>query len=163
MLKLNDPTLLRQQVFIAGEWVDADSRETIPVTNPANGEQIGTVPMLRHGRDRARHRRRRSRPARLGPAPGQGALGHPAQAQRPDAGQRDDLALIMTTEQGKPLAESKGEIAYAASFIEWFAEEAQARLWRHHSGAAGRPPHPGAQAAGRRHAPRSRRGTSRPR
>ena len=62
----------------------------------------------------------------------------------------DDLAIIMTAEQGKPLAESKGEIAYAASFIEWFAEEAQARLRRHYSAERQGPPHPGAEGADRR-------------
>ena len=125
MLKLNDSTLLRQQVFIAGEWADADSREAISVTNPATGEQIGTVP-------------------NCGKAETVRAIAAAEVAQR-DWARRpakersailrklndlmlanvDDLALIMTTEQGKPLAESKGEIAYAASFIEWFAEEAR--------------------------------------
>lgn len=125
MLKLKDPTLLREQVFVAGEWADADSRETIPVTNPANGEQIGTVP-------------------KCGTAETVRAIAAAETAQRNwarrPAKERsailrklndlmlanvDDLALVMTTEQGKPLAESKGEIAYAASFIEWFAEEAR--------------------------------------
>jgi succinate-semialdehyde dehydrogenase/glutarate-semialdehyde dehydrogenase len=125
MLKLKDPTLLREQVFVAGEWADADSRGTIPVTNPANGEQIGTVP-------------------KCGTAETVRAIAAAETAQRNwarrPAKERsailrklndlmlanvDDLALIMTTEQGKPLAESKGEIAYAASFIEWFAEEAR--------------------------------------
>ena len=62
----------------------------------------------------------------------------------------DDLAVIMTAEQGKPLAESKGEIAYAASFIEWFAEEGKAHLRRHHPAERQGPPHPGAEGADRR-------------
>ncbi|MDM0000073.1 NAD-dependent succinate-semialdehyde dehydrogenase [Variovorax sp. J22P240] len=125
MLKLKDSTLLRQQVFIAGEWVDADNRETVPVINPANGEQIGTVPMC--GTDETVR------------AIAAAEVAQRAWAQRPAKERsailrklndlmltnQDDLALIMTTEQGKPLAESKGEIAYAASFIEWFAEEAR--------------------------------------
>ncbi len=125
MLKLKDPTLLRQQVFIAGEWVDADSRETIPVTNPANGEQIGTVPMCGT--------------AETARAIAAAEIAQRAWARRPAKersailrklndlmlAHQEDLALIMTTEQGKPMAESRGEIAYAASFIEWFAEEAR--------------------------------------
>jgi len=125
MLKLKDPTLLRQQVFIAGKWMDADTRETVPVVNPANGEQIGTVPMCGT--------------AETVRAIAAAEIAQRAWAKRPAKersailrklndlmlANQDDLALIMTTEQGKPLAESKGEIAYAASFIEWFAEEAR--------------------------------------
>ncbi|MDM0113771.1 NAD-dependent succinate-semialdehyde dehydrogenase [Variovorax sp. J22R133] len=125
MLKLKDSSLLRERVFIAGEWMDADSRETVPVVNPATGEQIGTVPMCGT-----------TETVRAIEA---AEVAQRAWARRP-AKERsailrklndlmlanvDDLALIMTTEQGKPLAESKGEIAYAASFIEWFAEEAR--------------------------------------
>lgn len=125
MLKLKDPTLLRQQVFIAGKWMDADTRETVPVVNPANGEQIGTVPMCGT--------------AETVRAIAAAEIAQRAWAKRPAKersailrklndlmlANQDYLALIMTTEQGKPLAESKGEIAYAASFIEWFAEEAR--------------------------------------
>jgi succinate-semialdehyde dehydrogenase/glutarate-semialdehyde dehydrogenase len=125
MLNLKDSTLLRQQVLLAGEWIDADTRETIPVLNPATGEQIGTVPMC-------------------GTEETQRAIAAAEAAQREWAGRpakertailrklndlmlanQDDLALIMTAEQGKPLTESKGEIAYAASFIDWFADEAR--------------------------------------
>ena len=125
MLNLNDPTLFKQQAWIAGEWVDADSFDTVAVTDPATGEQLGTVPMC-------------------GTAETVRAIAAADVAQRAwrvvPAKERarvlrrlndlmlanvDDLALIMTREQGKPLAESKGEIAYAASFIEWFAEEAR--------------------------------------
>ncbi|MGO4390340.1 NAD-dependent succinate-semialdehyde dehydrogenase [Variovorax sp. M-6] len=125
MLKLKDPSLLRQQVFIAGEWVDADDRQTIPVNNPANGQEIGRVPMCGT--------------AETVRAIAAAEVAQRAWARRPAKersailrklndlmlANQDDLALIMTTEQGKPLAESKGEIAYAASFIEWFAEEAR--------------------------------------
>ena len=76
---------------------------------------------------------------------------------------QDDLALIMTTEQGKPLAEAKGEIAYAASFIEWFAEEGKRIYGDVIPASPGRQAHPGAEAAGRRGRARSRRGISRPR
>ena len=125
MLKLKDPSLLRQQAYIAGAWVDADNGATVAVTNPANGEQIGTVPMCgttetvraiaaadvaqRGWRDVAAKDRavilRRLNDLMLANA--------------------DDLALILTSEQGKPLAEARGEIVYAASFVEWFADEAR--------------------------------------
>ena len=124
-LNLKDPTLLRQQAFIAGAWVDADNGETVPVTNPATGEVLGTVPMCGtaetvraiaaaevaqrawrnvSGKERAAILRRLN----------DLMLQH-----------QDDLALILTSEQGKPLAEAKGEIVYSASFIEWFADEAR--------------------------------------
>lgn len=123
MLNLKDPSLLRQQCYINGQWVDADSGETIDVTNPATGDTIGTIP-------------------KAGAAETRRAI-EAANAAYPDwrartAGERsiilrrwydllienqEDLALLMTAEQGKPLAEAKGEIVYAASFLEWFAEE----------------------------------------
>jgi len=125
MLKLNDPSLFKQQAYIAGAWVDADDAKTVAVTNPATGEQLGTVPMC-------------------GAAETERAIAAADVAQRQwaqvPAKERaavlrklndlmlanvDDLGLIMTSEQGKPLTEAKGEIAYAASFIEWFAEEAR--------------------------------------
>jgi succinate-semialdehyde dehydrogenase/glutarate-semialdehyde dehydrogenase len=125
MLKLKDPTLLRQQAFIAGEWADADDRTTLPVSNPANGQPVGSVPLCGS--------------AETVRAIAAAEVAQRAWARRPARersailrrlndlmlANQDDLALIMTTEQGKPLAESKGEIAYAASFIEWFAEEAR--------------------------------------
>ncbi len=125
MLKLKDPSLLRQQAFIAGEWADADDRETLPVVNPASGQPIGSVPLCGS--------------AETERAIAAAEVAQRAWARRPAKersailrklndlmlANQDDLALIMTTEQGKPLAESKGEIAYAASFIEWFAEEAR--------------------------------------
>lgn len=122
---LNDPALLESRNLIAGEWLAAQSGRTIAVTNPATGEQIGTVPSVT-----------RTEVARAITA-AQAAQG--PWAARP-AKERanilrkwfelvtaatDDLALILTSEQGKPLAEAKGEIAYAASYIEWFAEEAK--------------------------------------
>ena len=124
-LGLADKTLLRQQCFIAGEWCDADSGETIAVTNPATGEIIGSIPKM------ATDETRRAIVA------GQTAFADWRQRTGKERGNilrawfdmimanQDDLARIMTAEQGKPLAESKGEIAYAASFIEWFAEEAK--------------------------------------
>ena len=125
MLKVQDPSLLRTQAFLGGEWIDADHRETMRVTNPATGEAIGTVPMC-GTRETAR--------AIAAAEAAQKAWALKTAKERSIILRRlgdlmlahqDDLALIMTTEQGKPLAESKGEIVYAASFIEWFAEEAR--------------------------------------
>jgi len=125
MLNLKDPTLLRQQAYVAGEWINADDGATVAVVNPATGQTLGTVPMC-------------------GTAETKRAIAAAEVAQRAWAqvsakeraavlrklndlmlANADDLALIMTSEQGKPLTESKGEITYAASFIEWFAEEAR--------------------------------------
>lgn len=123
MLPLRDPTLLRHQCFLAGSWSDADQNETLSVTNPATGELLGTVPRM--GTIETR---------RAIAAAAAALSGWRAKTAKERSGilrrwfdlimaNQDDLAVIMTAEQGKPLAESKGEIAYAASFIEWFAEE----------------------------------------
>lgn len=125
MLELKDANLLRQACYIDGAWVGADSGETIAVTNPATGETIATVP-------------------RCGAAETERAIAAADRAfqtwRETTAAERarilrrwfellmthqDDLARLMTAEQGKPLAEAKGEIAYAAAYVEWFAEEAR--------------------------------------
>ncbi len=120
---LKDPSLLRQQCFIDGQWLDADEGATIDVTNPATGAKLGTIPRM----GGAETRRAIAAANRAFPA------WRARTAQERAAILRrwyelllenqDDLAVLMTAEQGKPLAESRGEIAYAASFIEWFAEE----------------------------------------
>ncbi|WP_136684291.1 NAD-dependent succinate-semialdehyde dehydrogenase [Falsirhodobacter xinxiangensis] len=125
MLSLKDPGLLVDTCLVNGNWVRAASTEVIEVTNPADGSVVGTVPSLS--------------PAEVEAAIAAAEAAFPAWAKRP-AKERsailrkwfdlmianaDDLAAIMTAEQGKPLAEAKGEITYAASFIEWFAEEAK--------------------------------------
>lgn len=123
MLNLKDAGLLRQQCYINGQWLDADNGETIAVTNPATGEVLATVP-------------------KMGVAETRRALQAADQAfkqwRKKTAKERsvllrkwfdlmmanqDDLATLLTAEQGKPLAEAKGEIAYGASYIEWYAEE----------------------------------------
>jgi succinate-semialdehyde dehydrogenase/glutarate-semialdehyde dehydrogenase len=124
-LKLQDPTLLRQQACIAGAWVNADNGTTVAVTNPATGEHIGTVPMCgteETVRAIAAAEKAQKAWAKV-PAKERSAILRKLNDLM--LANVDDLALIMTTEQGKPLAESRGEIAYAASFIEWFAEEAR--------------------------------------
>ncbi|MBX3665690.1 MAG: NADP-dependent succinate-semialdehyde dehydrogenase [Burkholderiales bacterium] len=122
-VELKDPSLFRQQCYVDGAWVDADDQSTLAVRNPATGEQIGTVP-------------------KMGPAETRRAI-EAANAAWPAwraktakersvilrrwfdlmMANQEDLARLMTVEQGKPIAESRGEIAYGASFIEWFAEE----------------------------------------
>ena len=124
-LRLEDPALLHEQCFVNGQWLDAPGSATLPVSNPATGAQLGTVPAF----DAAATEK----------AVAAAHAAFPAWAAK-TAKERAillrrwhdlillnaaDLAKLMTAEQGKPLAESKGEIAYAASFVEWFAEEAK--------------------------------------
>jgi succinate-semialdehyde dehydrogenase / glutarate-semialdehyde dehydrogenase len=122
-LKLKDEKLFRQNCYVDGEWVDALNRGTIPVTNPASGEQLGTVPRMgAEETRRAIEAADRALPAWRGKTAKERAQILRRWFDLMMANQ-DDLAAIMTAEQGKPLAESKGEIAYAAAFIEWFGEE----------------------------------------
>jgi succinate-semialdehyde dehydrogenase/glutarate-semialdehyde dehydrogenase len=125
MLKLKDPTLLRQQSYINGQWCDADNGATIAVTNPATGEQLGTVPKM----GAAETRRAIEAANAAWPAWRKKTAKERAAIMRKwndlMLENADDLALLMTAEQGKPLAESKNEITYAASFFEWFGEEAK--------------------------------------
>ncbi|ONC54275.1 succinate-semialdehyde dehydrogenase (NADP(+)) [Burkholderia pseudomallei] len=120
---LKDPSLLRHQAYIGGEWQAADSDATFEVFDPATGESLGTVPKMGAAET-----------ARAIEAAQAAWAGWRMKTAKERAAilrrwfdlviaNSDDLALILTTEQGKPLAEAKGEIAYAASFIEWFAEE----------------------------------------
>jgi succinate-semialdehyde dehydrogenase/glutarate-semialdehyde dehydrogenase len=122
-MKLTDAKLFRQQCYIDGAWVDADGGGTIPVENPANGERLGTVPKM----GAAETRRAIAAADRAMPA-------WQAKTAKERAGilrkwfelmmaNQEDLAQLMTAEQGKPLTESRGEIGYAGAFIEWFAEE----------------------------------------
>ena len=125
MLQLKDPTLLRQQAYINGVWSDADNGETHPVTNPATGEQIGTVPRM----GAAETKRAIDAANAAWPAWRKKTAKERAAILRKwndlILENTDDLALLMTAEQGKPLTESRGEVAYGASFIEWFGEEAK--------------------------------------
>ncbi|MBN9582432.1 MAG: NADP-dependent succinate-semialdehyde dehydrogenase [Afipia sp.] len=122
-LTLNDPSLLRDVCYVGGEWVAADGGGTITVDNPATGAVIGRVPNMGAAETkRAIDLANAALPAWR------------AKTAKERSGilrkwfelmmaHQEDLATIMTAEQGKPLAESRGEIAYAASFLEWFAEE----------------------------------------
>ena len=122
-LGLRDAGLLRFQCFIDGQWTDADSGKTVEVTNPADGSVLGNVPMM------GAEETRRAIAAAERAWPAWRALTAKERAKVLRAwfdlmmANQEDLARIMTAEQGKPLAEARGEVAYAASFIEWFAEE----------------------------------------
>ncbi|ACR67888.1 NADP-dependent succinate-semialdehyde dehydrogenase I [Edwardsiella ictaluri] len=124
-MQLHDMGLFRQQALIDGVWCDADSGDVITVINPANGDTLGSVPKMGAAETR------RAIEAAAHALPGWRARTGKARAQilrrwfELILVHQDDLARLMTLEQGKPLAESRGEIAYAASFIEWFAEEAK--------------------------------------
>lgn len=124
-MQLSNPALFRERCYINGAWRDAEGGETLAVTNPANGDVIARIP-------------------KMGGAEAREAIGHARDAQPGWSGllakeraqvlrrwfelmmeNQEDLARLMTLEQGKPLGESRGEIAYAASFLEWFAEQAK--------------------------------------
>ena len=124
-LPLKDPDLFRQANLVGGQWVQAASGQTTAVRNPATGEVIGHVPALS-----AAEARQAIEAAQAAFAGWRAMLAKDRAAilrRLHDLmlANADDLAAIMTAEQGKPLAEAKGEVAYAASFIEWFAEEAK--------------------------------------
>ncbi|MBM5810782.1 MAG: NAD-dependent succinate-semialdehyde dehydrogenase [Gammaproteobacteria bacterium] len=124
-LPLHEPALFRQQCFVNGAWIDASGGATQAVTNPATGAVLGTVPMLDAAATTA------AVAAAHAAFPGWAARTAGARAQllrrwyELIVAHADDLATLMTAEQGKPLAEARGEVLYAASFVEWFAEEAR--------------------------------------
>ena len=125
MLKLNDDRLFRQQCYIDGRWCDADDGAAEDITNPANGDVIGTAPVM--GAVEAR-RAIEAADAALPPWRALTAGERSAVLRRWYElllEHKEDLAVLMTTEQGKPITEARGEIDYAASYIEWFAEEAK--------------------------------------
>ncbi len=124
-LTLQAPELLRQQAYINGNWCDADNGDRLAATNPATGEAFAHVPNMGAAEtEKAIAAAKAAQPAWAALTGKERAvilrrwhdliLAH-----------HDDLAALMTHEQGKPLAEAQGEIAYAASFVEWFAEEAK--------------------------------------
>jgi len=122
---LADPRLFRQQCYVDGAWCDADSGATIAVTNPATGAVIGRVPSMGAAETR---RAIAAADAAMPAWRAKTAKERAAVLRRWHdlmMANQEDLARLMTAEQGKPLVESRGEIAYAASFIEWFAEEAK--------------------------------------
>ena len=122
-MKLDDNTLLRTRCYVGGEWIDADGGASVSVTNPATGELLAQVPDAGPAEtSRAIEAARLAQPAWRARTAGERAAVLRRWRDLMMANQ-EDLARLMTAEQGKPLAESHGEIAYAAAFIEWFAEE----------------------------------------
>ena len=122
-LNLKDPDLFRTRCYLSGEWADADDAATVTIRNPANGETLGTIPRMGAAETR------RAIEAANAAWPAWRALTAGARAKilrrwyELILANQEDLAVLMTSEQGKPLAEARGEVLYAASFIEWFAEE----------------------------------------
>ncbi|MFC6634925.1 NAD-dependent succinate-semialdehyde dehydrogenase [Microbulbifer taiwanensis] len=125
MLDLKNTSLLRTQSYVDGKWIDADSGETFDVTNPATGEVVASIANL----GAAETRRAIEAANRAWPAWRDATVKERAKILRRwfdlIADNVDDLAKILTAEQGKPLAESKTEILYGANYIEWFSEEAK--------------------------------------
>jgi succinate-semialdehyde dehydrogenase / glutarate-semialdehyde dehydrogenase len=167
---LRDPSLLRTSAFLDGTWVDTGDSGRFSVVNPSTGETVADLPSLS-----------RSQTAEAVAAAHRAWPGWRSLSAKERAGvlrrwfdlvteHSEDLARIITLEEGKPLAEARGEVAYAASFVEWFAEEAKRVRGDVFPapGASGRmrPGRPGASSSSRSRsgsAPPSRRGTSRPR
>jgi succinate-semialdehyde dehydrogenase/glutarate-semialdehyde dehydrogenase len=122
-MRLKDPQLLREKAYLNGEWVGADSGAVFEVTNPATGAVLARVPDMLEGETR----RAIEAAAAAWPAWAAKTAKERAVVLRKwydlIMANQEDLAVIMTSEQGKPLSESRGEVAYGASFIEWFAEE----------------------------------------
>ncbi|MDP6308753.1 MAG: NAD-dependent succinate-semialdehyde dehydrogenase, partial [SAR324 cluster bacterium] len=120
---MKDASLFRQQVYINGKWSDADSGETTDITNPSTGEVLGTVPNC--GAAEAKRAIESANAAwpiwRSKTAKERAGIMRRWYELMME--NQEDLARLMTAEQGKPLSESRGEIAYAAGFIEWFGEE----------------------------------------
>ncbi|AWM80207.1 NADP-dependent succinate-semialdehyde dehydrogenase I [Gammaproteobacteria bacterium ESL0073] len=124
-MQLKDAKLFRQKAYFDGKWQDADNGKTIDVTNPATGEVIGTVPKMGAAETkRAIDAANKALPAwRAKTAKERSVIIRRWYDLLIE--HQDDLALILTTEQGKPLAEAKGEIVYGASYLDWFSEEAK--------------------------------------
>jgi succinate-semialdehyde dehydrogenase / glutarate-semialdehyde dehydrogenase len=122
-MRLKDPQLLRDKAYVNGEWIGADSGATFQVTNPVNGAVLATLPDMLEGETR---RAIEAANAAWAPWAAKTAKERASVLRKwfdLMMANQEDLAIIMTSEQGKPLAESRGEVAYGASFIEWFAEE----------------------------------------
>ena len=124
-LGMKDSSLFREKAYIDGKWVSSDSGETDDVLNPANGEVLGTVPRCGEVEtSRAIDAANRAWPAwKATPAKERGKILRRWYELMME--NQEDLAILMTAEEGKPLQESRGEIVYASSFFEWFGEEAK--------------------------------------
>lgn len=122
-MHLKNPSLFRQQCYIDGQWIDAENQKTITVTNPFDNKVLGTVPLCSTTEtERAIIAAKNAFPA-WSMLPAKQRTTYLLRLARLIDDNLEDLATLMTLEQGKPLQESRGEIRYANSFIEWFAEE----------------------------------------
>jgi len=124
-IAIDDPALFREQCYVDGGWTDATGGSTVEVTNPATGEAIGAVPAFSAGDTRSAIEAAQAAWPSWRAKTGKERAHLMRQWFNLMMANQEDLARLMTAEQGKPLAEARGEIAYAASFIEWFAEEAK--------------------------------------
>jgi succinate-semialdehyde dehydrogenase/glutarate-semialdehyde dehydrogenase len=127
MLKstLRDPSLLVERAYINGAWIEADDGATLAVTNPADGSLIAHVPALQAAETRRAIEAAEQRFQSWREVPAAERARYLETWHRLILENQEDLALIMTAEQGKPLSESRGEIGYGATFVKWFAEEAR--------------------------------------
>lgn len=122
-IELKDPSLLKTQAFISGEWVDSDKGETFSVYNPATGERLAEVASVGVNETRCAINGAQMAMASWRELPAKTRCDILERWYNLVLENVEDLALLMTAEQGKPLFESRGEIAYGASYIKWFAEE----------------------------------------
>ena len=122
---LQDPDLFRRQAYIGGRWCDADNGATLEVNNPATGEILGTVPMMGTNETRRAIEAAKDAFVDWSRKPAKDRSNLLRRWHDLIMANVEDLGKLMTAEQGKPVTEAKGEVAYAASFIEWFAEEAK--------------------------------------
>lgn len=125
MLQLQDPALFREACYVGGQWVRADNGTTLDVKNPATGEMIGVVPQMATAETRRAIEAANSAWPMWRAKTGKERAALLRKWCELIVAHQEDLATLMTSEQGKPLAEARGEVLYGASFIEWFAEEAK--------------------------------------
>ncbi|MDX5626972.1 MULTISPECIES: NAD-dependent succinate-semialdehyde dehydrogenase [unclassified Brenneria] len=124
-MQLNQKTLFRQHCLIDGEWQDSQSGEHLEVVNPANGEVLGVIPLVTASQTTQAIAAAQRAQAEWRKRTGKERAAVLLAWSRLITENQEDLAALLTAEQGKPLAEARGEIGYAASFIDWFAEEAK--------------------------------------
>lgn len=125
MFNLSNTNLLKEQAYINGEWVDADSGEKLEVNNPATGEIIATVPLMGTAETKRAIAAAEVAQKSWKKRPAKERCNILRKWYNLIMENQEDLARIITAEMGKPLAEARGEVAYGASYIEWYAEEAK--------------------------------------
>ena len=119
----NEPALLRQSCFVGGRWLDSDSGAGMPVHNPANGAVVAEVPFM--GTTETRRAIEAAALPRWSNSTGRERAHRMRALYELILAQQEELAVILTLEQGKPIGQARAEIIYGASYLEWYAEEAQ--------------------------------------